>query len=50
LIDWSENDNRFYLRHEIQENFLTEDYLRNLFRDIVKGLYYCKIKRDFLHL
>lgn len=45
LIDWNEDDNRFYLRHEYQENFLSETYLRTLFRDIVKGLYY----RNFKH-
>lgn len=43
LIDWCENDNKFYLRREYQDSFLPENYLRKLFRDIVKGLHYCKI-------
>ena len=42
LMEWNEDDNRFYLRHEYQENFLSENYLRSLFRDIIKGLHYRK--------
>lgn len=41
IVEWKDADNRFYSVHAYQEAFFSEDYLRGLFRDIVKGLHYC---------
>ena len=41
-MEWSSEQNIFYITTTLENDsiYLIEDYLRQLFRDIVKGLHY----------
>lgn len=45
LIDWDEEKRIFYCRHNHPNEYLSEEFLRKTFRDIVKGLNYCIKKK-----
>lgn len=41
LIDWDEEKRKFFFCHDHPDEFLSEVFLRKIFRDLVKGLNYC---------
>jgi len=47
LLEWNQEDNSFKFTKPFAEEVLPENELRRIFRDIVKGLYYCKLRISF---
>lgn len=45
IITWDENNGTFKIKNEInaQQKYLTEEYLVKVFRDCLKGLFYCRL-------
>ena len=40
LLQWSEGEGKFYFTQEHSEDFLSENYLKKIFLDILEGLSY----------
>ncbi len=44
LIEWDDDESKWFFSHEDQHEPLKEDYLRKVFRDCIKGLNYRMIE------
>lgn len=41
MIDWDEDENRFFItKKSLEGGEIPEKYLRQVFRDLIEGLYY----------
>lgn len=40
LMQWSEKEGKFYFTQEHSEDYLSENYLKKIFLDILEGLSY----------
>ncbi|KAL4427503.1 hypothetical protein ABPG74_015206 [Tetrahymena malaccensis] len=47
LIEWDDDEEKFFFCNQNQNEAYTEDYLRELFRGCIKGLSYCKYKQFY---
>ena len=50
MIEWDENEEKFYFTKEhSNQEVMSEDFLRKIFRDIIKGLYYCTVQKSLIN-
>ena len=42
ILEWNDREEKFYFTKETSQEFLSEEYLKKIFIDILEGLSYCK--------